>query len=133
MEVLLEILLYVASFLGELLLQAVLEALAEVGVRLVGRVLQSRPASPWRAAFGYLLLGAATGGISLLLLPKLFIQAPVIRWLNLALSPLGCGLTMAVLGGLLRKHERETIRLDTFTYGFLFALSMAIVRFWWGG
>jgi hypothetical protein len=35
---------------------------------------------------------------------------------------------MALIGARLRKRGSETIRLETFAYGFLFAFSMAAVR-----
>lgn len=137
MEIFAEIILQVFSvllqFLGELLLQIIGEAIAE----LIGRSLKEpcrrpRPMNPILAGLGYLIFGAVAGGLSLWLIPSLFIRSQWLRIANLLLTPLLAGLLMARLGAWRREHEQETIRLDTFAYGFCFALSMAIVRFAWG-
>jgi hypothetical protein len=39
---------------------------------------------------------------------------------------------MASVGAWRRRRELETIRLDSFAYGFCFAFFMALVRFAWG-
>lgn len=132
-EVILQILGWVLQFLGELLLQACSELLAELfGRSLFEPFRRPKPLHPWLAALGYLIFGAMAGGLSLWLLPVLFISAPWLRLINLLLTPLIAGLLMARLGSWRRRQEQETSRLDTFSYGFLFALAMALVRFTWG-
>jgi len=44
------------------------------------------------------------------------------------LSPLATGLAMSLIGWLVRRQEKETVRIETFTYGFTFAFGMALVR-----
>jgi hypothetical protein len=88
--------------------------------------------NPWFAAFGYIIFGVAAGGLSLWLVPALFISSQWLRIANLILTPVVAGLLMDRLGAWREKKDQETIRLDTFSYGFLFALSMALVRFTWG-
>ncbi len=132
MEILAEIVLYLLQTLLEVLLQIVFEVLAELGVRAVREPFRRAPINPWLAATGYALFGAATGGFSLLIFPALFVHSPAARWINLFLTPLLVGLTMALLGARLRKRGVETIRLETFFYGFLFAFSMAAVRMGFG-
>jgi hypothetical protein len=39
------------------------------------------------------------------------------------------GLAMAKLGALLRRKGKQTVRLESFGYGFIFALGMAGIRF----
>ncbi len=137
MEFLAEILMQVGGwllqFLGELLLQIAGEFIAE----LIGHSLKEpfrRPwlLHPWFAAIGYAISGALAGWISLWLLPGLFISAHWLRVVNLFLTPFVAGILMALLGSWRQRHEQETIRLDTFFFGFCFALSMAFVRFMWG-
>ena len=132
MEILAEIVLRLFQALLEIILQIVFEVLAELGIRVVREPFRRGPVNPWLAAPGYALLGAAAGGLSLLVFPALFVHSPVARWINLFLAPLFAGLMMALIGARLRKRGAETIRLETFAYGFLFAFSMAAVRMGFG-
>lgn len=81
---------------------------------------------------GYGIFGAIVGAISLWLLPALFISVEWLRIVNLMATPLVAGLMMERLGAWREKKDQETIRLDTFAYGFIFALAMALIRFTWG-
>lgn len=87
---------------------------------------------PALAAIGYTILGAIAGGISLWLLPTLFVTAEWLRIANLILTPVAAGTLMGAFGAWRRRRNEELIRLDHFSYGFLFALAMALVRFIWG-
>lgn len=137
MEIIVELLLQffgaILQFFGELLVQMVLEAVAEVFGHRVRRSLgRPRPVPPALAATGYLVLGALAGSLSLWLLPTLFIEAQWLRLLNLLLTPLAAGLIMERIGAWRRARDKDVIRIETFAYGFLFALAMAVVRFVWG-
>lgn len=116
---------------GELILQVLFQVLAEVGLQSLRAPFQ-KESNPWLAALGYILMGAMVGGISLLVFPVLHIQTHKIRVLNLALSPLAAGAAMAALGAWRRHRDQPVLRIDKFTYGFVFALSMALVRFSFG-
>ncbi len=85
--------------------------------------------SPVMAAVGYLLLGAGTGGISLVWFPSPLVHPSRFHGISLIISPLLTGSLMALLGSILRKHNKRTVRLESFGYGFVFALGMAFVRF----
>lgn len=132
-EIIIQVVGWILQFLGEFLLQAIGELIAE----LIGRSVREPfrrpgPIHPWLAAIGYAISGAIGGAISLWLLPTLFISAQWLRIVNVLLTPLVAGLLMERLGAWRKGRDQETIRLDTFTYGFLFALAMALVRFAWG-
>jgi hypothetical protein len=60
---------------------------------------------------------------------RLTLQFPVA---NLPLTPLASGLIMEAIGSWRRRRERNVLRLDTFAYGFSFALAMAVVRYAFG-
>jgi len=120
MEFLLELLL-------EGFLQVAFELLFELGIR-ARQKLVAPPASPWLAAIGYALLGAAAGGISLLPFPSLLLETPAARLAHLILVPIAAGAAMAAIGSWRRRKGQRLIRLDRFIYGYLFALSMAVVR-----
>jgi hypothetical protein len=135
LEIIFEIIL---SFIGgffelllEALAQAVFELLAELGVRCLAEPFKRpEPASPIMATVGYLIYGAAVGGLSLLL-PKMFVVSKFIRIANLIITPIVCGILMAWYGRFRARRGAETVRLDTFMYGYIFALAMAIVRYVW--
>lgn len=125
MEIILEI-------LGELLLQALLETLLELGFHGYIKLSDRRTKrNPLLASLGHIILGGAIGGVSLFFFPESFIHKQQIRILNLIITPVCVGLIMAVIGNVRRKKGKETIRLEGFMYGFLFALSMAAVRYFW--
>ncbi|HVK53871.1 MAG TPA: hypothetical protein VM532_02470 [Burkholderiales bacterium] len=132
-EIILQIFVWILQFLGELLIQLVGEAIAElIGHSVTEPFRRPKPVHPWLAAIGYLIFGAIAGALSLWLLPNLFVKAEWLRYGNLILTPMVAGIFMAVVGSWRRKREKEVIRLDSFSYGFCFAFSMALVRFIWG-
>ena len=132
-EVILQVLGWILQFIGEILLQAIFEFIAE----LIGRSVKEpfrrpQPIHPWLAAFGYLIFGSIAGALSLWVLPALFITSPSLRVVNLFVTPLVAGSLMAYAGVLRRRRGQETTRLDTFFYGYCFATAMAVVRRTWG-
>ena len=129
MEVLLEILLEIA---GELLLQVLLEVLFEVGLHSLAAPFKRKP-NPYLASVGYVLFGAAAGGISLWIAPTLFIASPWGRIANAIVTPVIAGGCMAAIGAWRRRRDQQGILLDRFAYGYLFALVMALVRLRFGG
>jgi hypothetical protein len=48
---------------------------------------------------------------------------------SLILSPMLAGLAMSQFGRLLRNRGARTIQIESFVYGFAFALAMAVIRF----
>lgn len=133
MEILIQLAWLLLQFLAELFLQIFLE----IVVAIIGRKVKAPYHRPERvsaelAALGYALCGAVVGGLSLWLFPALFITGPWLRIANLLLTPILAGLFMGGLGAWRRRHARETIRLDSFAYGFLFAAAMTLVRYVWG-
>jgi hypothetical protein len=135
MEIIFEILSVIFGFLLEALLeiltQALFEVLAEIGLRSLAEPFRGPgPINPILAGIGYCLFGAAAGFLSLLL-PKLFVVPAWLRVLNLIITPLVCGFIMAKVGQIRERRGDKPMRIDTFLYGFLFALAMAVVRFIW--
>ena len=125
MEFLVEI---VARLIAEIVLQLVFELLVELGLRSVRETFENPP-NPWLASFGYVILGAIAGGISVLAFPSLFFNTPTTRVVNLVVAPIAAGFAMAALGAWRRRKDQPVIRIDRFSYGYLFALSMAAVRY----
>jgi hypothetical protein len=116
------------QILGEFLLQVVGEALFEIGFHSLGEPFR-RPPNPWLASVGYAIFGAAFGGLSLFLFPAHLIPVGVGRVANLVLTPVAVGGVMACLGAWRARRGDPVFRIDRFSYGFLFALSLALIRF----
>ena len=118
---------FLFELLGELLLQVVGEVLLEIGLHSMAEPFRRQP-NPWLAALGYTLIGLVVGGISLAIFPHLLVGARF-RLLNLMFSPIFSGALMSVLGAWRRQRGDTVLRIDRFSYGFLFALAFAVVRF----
>ncbi len=152
MEVLFEILIgFVLRLIGavlggilEVLLQVVVQFLFSVFGHAISTFAQATAnvvghavLAPWRArdqvgplvaVVGYQLYGAAVGGLSLLVFPAHLVADPGARQLNLVVTPVLSGLAMVGVGAWRRRHEQTLIRLDSFAYGWCFAMAMALVR-----
>lgn len=157
MEILVEILVevlvrLVGAVLGgllEALLQIIVQVLASVFGHAVSAFAQASASvvghavlAPWRArdevsplvaVVGYQLYGAAVGGLSLLVFPAHLVADSGARGLNLAVTPVLSGLVMVAVGAWRRRHEKTLIRLDSFAYGWCFAMAVALVRWKFAG
>ena len=119
---------FLLEIVGEFLLQAVVEALAEVGLHSLSEP-SRKPPNPWLAALGYAIFGAAAGGVSLLFFPSNLVAGEAWRVANLVLTPVAVGGLMCVMGAWRGRRGDTVLRIDRFAYGYLFALSLALVRF----
>ena len=122
----------VGQFLVELVLQALGELLVELGLRSMAETVR-KPRSPALASVGFVLWGALLGGLSLLIVPHSPISDPTLRWVNLFATPVLVGLMMMIVGKIRDKKGQALVRLDRFGFAFVFAFSMALVRFIWAG
>jgi hypothetical protein len=64
-----------------------------------------------------------------LALPQPPFHGDTMRLLDLAVTPVMASLAMAALGAWRAKRGQQIFRIDSFSYGYLFALGMALVRF----
>ncbi len=118
---------FIFQLLGEFVLQVVGEALVEIGFHSLAEPFR-RPPNPWLAAIGYALIGAILGGISLLAFPNNLVPGSW-RVANLVATPVAVGGVMAIMGAWRARRGQTLLRIDRFAYGYLFALSIAVVRF----
>ncbi|GAB2867092.1 hypothetical protein GCM10027277_40060 [Pseudoduganella ginsengisoli] len=122
------------EFLIELLLEFLIqffgEVLFELGLRSIAAPFR-KDASPWLAAIGYAFFGLVVGGISLWLFPDHMVANIKLRLVNLGVTPIASGLCMSLLGSWRAKRGQDLIRIDRFSYGYLFALCLGLVRFYW--
>lgn len=119
---------FLLELLGEILLQIFAEALFELGLHSLAAPFK-RESSPWMAGVGYAIFGALMGGASLWIVPHHLVLTPGWRLVNLVLAPFFAGMFMASIGAWRAKRGQQTLRIDRFSYGYLFALSLALVRF----
>ena len=130
MEILFELLFGLLFAVFEALLELLFSLLVDLGLHsLKETTVKREERNPIFAGIGYGLLGLIAGGLSLLFFPNAFARSERFHGINLLISPVLAGLAMAGLGWLLERSGKRRLRLDSFTYGFIFALPMAIVRF----
>ena len=137
MEIIAELLLQVALWILEVLLEVLIQGGAGALGEVLARVLKKPSADfqsvhPWWAAAGYAVFGAVMGFVSLLIFPTLMIQSPLLRMASVVASSLLTGASMAALGAWRRKKGQAIMRMDTFAYGVYFGFAMALVRYFWG-
>ncbi|OOW71183.1 hypothetical protein Xmlh_08960 [Xanthomonas axonopodis pv. melhusii] len=116
------------QLVAEVLLQALAELLIELGLHSVAESFERRP-SPGLAAVGYAIVGALLGGVSLWLLPQHFTATFGARLAALVIAPLVAGGLMAALGAWRARRGDPVFRIDRFSYGYLFALCFALMRY----
>ena len=129
-----ELLLAILYALGELILEALGELVAEACVAAVTRIFRDLASDIEAmhlvpAAIGYLLLGGLFGSVSVLLYPHWLFHPSRFHGISLLISPLLTGIVMWQVGGILRRREKQTVPIESFGCGFIFALGWALVRF----
>lgn len=128
MELIFELLF---QFIFEFILQLFGEVLVELGLHtLLAAPFKDREGrNPLLAVIGYVILGSAVGGLSLLIFPQSFVRSSSLHGISLLITPLLAGTAMAGVGWLRMRQGKRLLRLDSFGYGAVFAFGMALVRF----
>jgi hypothetical protein len=120
--------------LVQVLLEVLLEVAAEEALALLSRVVievfdDARVNNPVPAAIGYLILGTMAGGLSLLFFPHPLVRPSKVHGISLFTSPAITGSLMWMIGYALRRRGKQAAQIESFGYGFAFALGMALIRF----
>ncbi len=116
--------------LGEVLLQLFAEAILSLIDRSIRNFVEERNAiNPVFATAGYLSLGIVFGFVSLMFFPHPIFHPSKFHGISLLVSPVLTGLAMSLVGMLLRNRGKRAARIESFGYGFTFALGMAVLRF----
>jgi hypothetical protein len=108
------------EILGEFLLQVFGEAPVELGFHALAEPFR-QPVNSWLAALGYTLFGLILGGLSLLSFPNNLVPEAW-RVANPFITPIAVVAWRA-------NHGQTVLRIDRFAYGYHFALSFAMIRF----
>jgi hypothetical protein len=127
-----ELLAELLGFLLEILVEFVIQMIFELAtVALNGLISDREERHPAVSAVGLVFGGAAAGFLSAGFFPnRLIVTRVVAPGASLLWAPLATGVAMHLLGRRLRRLERPATRLATFWGGALFAVSMALVRWW---
>ena len=119
----------------ELLAQLFLEIFVQGAFELGGRGVisffrkEGETVNPWLAICGYITMGAIAGGVSVWLIPMHLLKAPALQLVNLAITPIVLGFIFEALGRWKSNHEKPRYAVDRFSYGFTFALTMGLIRY----
>jgi hypothetical protein len=117
----------ICEFLLELTLAAVAGLLSRALRRFVVTV---RRGNPIVSTVVFALVGAGFGFVSAFIFPHPLLHPSRFHGISLLISPVLTGLVMAWIGRAWRRRGRASVRIESFGYGFTFALAMALVRFW---
>jgi hypothetical protein len=130
MEELLAALLYgIFELFAEVIFEVLFEAFCSLSVRIIRSVFDGADnQSPILAAIGYLVLGLVAGVASIFLLPHHLVRPSRFHGISLLISPLVTGFIMSQVGAFLRRKDKATVRIESFLYGFIFALGIAVIR-----
>jgi len=129
MEIIFEAIFF---FLLELVGQVFFELFAELGLRSIGNALGfSKPKNRYLSFLGYIIIASLGAMVSILIFKEHFIKNEAMRIANLILTPIVLGIIMKYRGKKLELNNVSSIRLDSFWYGYVFALTFALVRFFY--
>lgn len=132
MEIILELLVQI---IFEAALPAITELLFEFGLRSfvepinIESLESHAKHNPILTAFVYLLFGVAIGALSLLVFPQRIVRNDGFHGINLLITPLVAGLAIARVRWLYQPQGKRFLRLDAFSYGFIFAFGTSLIRF----
>jgi len=134
-----ELLALILGEIAEFLLEALLEVIAAAVLALVSRALLGLFRGVGEAVHHnrvlmvivYALLGASAGALSVLVVPHplLHLKHPSrFHGISVLISPIVAGLVLSAFGRAQRRLGKKITPIETFNYGFAFALGMAVVR-----
>ena len=129
-ELLAGVLAAIAEVLFEAFIEIVCEGLTSLLTRRISKLFKSiSDVNPIATTFALGMLGALVGFLSVVVYPHPLVHPSRLHGVSVIASPLITGFVMAQLGRLLRNHGRKVVPIESFGYGFMFALAMALVRF----
>jgi hypothetical protein len=132
-DFLLSLLAMIAELFAEVFLNALLEISAGAFVALISRATRRLSSAVFGsnrflAPMVFALLGIAAGFLSVLIFPHRLVHPSRFHGISLLISPIITGLVMSQVGRAVRRRGQESVEIESFGYGFTFALAMAIVR-----
>jgi len=119
-----------AELLGELIVELIMGLITAALSRLLRLLFVStKRIGPVLSTAMFALAGLGAGLLSAWLFPHPIVPPSSFRGLSLVISPLVTGALMGFMGRGIRRRGRRSVAIESFRYGFIFALTMALVRF----
>ncbi|TWU58134.1 hypothetical protein [Rubripirellula reticaptiva] len=87
------------------------------------------PGNPYLWILVYIFMGTIAGFVSVWIVPIHWLGSPTMRLANLAVTPIVLGLVFEWLGRWRSKKHKSEYVVDQFSYGFTFALTMGMIRY----
>ena len=129
-DIVIEIIGLILEPLLEALFEFLAAVLADVILRFLGEVFEPpEMQNSLRTIVGHAVFGLAVGGLSLVIFPYHLVHPSKIHGASLIISPIITGALLSWVGALLRKRDKKAIQIESFSYGFVFAFGIALVRF----
>ncbi|HKF48486.1 MAG TPA: hypothetical protein VKB38_14075 [Terracidiphilus sp.] len=129
-DLLAAVLEFLLECLVEVLIEFAMGLAADVTARAIRRTtLGGRRIGPALSTFLVALAGFIAGFASVWIFPHPFVRPSRFHGVSLIISPLVTGILLALLGQGIRRRGKESVAIESFRYGFVFALAIAIVRF----
>lgn len=133
-EILAELLGFLAELLIEVFLALAGELILDLILRAIGRVFErvlsvEKGTNALLASLWYGALGVLAGVWSIKVFPHPLVHPSRAHGISLLIAPVVTGFLMSLFGSLLRRSGVRTVGLESFGYGFAFALGMAVIRF----
>jgi uncharacterized membrane protein (DUF485 family) len=118
----------------ELIMEGIVWSVGDIFADLVSRALarkfrKMRITNSVLAFIAYVIFGAFVGRSTLVWFPHPLVHPSRLHGISLILLPAIAGWVMSLIGSILRRHDRTTVRIESFTYGFAFAFGLQLVRF----
>jgi hypothetical protein len=125
----LEIIEFLVWVVIEVVGEVLFEIALELGLEGVQSTYERENRHPALASFGYLVLGAALGGLSAWLLPDPLVRPGPVPGLSIVLSTLCAAIAMDHWGRYRQSRGHATTSLATWYGGGSFAFGMSAARF----
>jgi hypothetical protein len=121
----------IIEFVLEVLLQFVGELIVELFIRTGASIpWVNKAATNLLTALVYFGIGAFIGWVSLWFFPKAFVRSESLHGISLVITPVLSGLMMAAIGWVRTQRGELALQIERFSYGFVLAFGMALIRFY---
>ena len=81
-----------------------------------------------QTAIMFFAAGVLIGWLSVWLFPEPFIRPSSLHGINLVITPTVAGLTMAAIAWLRLRQSQLMVQLESFSFGFIFAFGLVLMR-----
>jgi len=113
----------------EFLLQVLGNVLLALFLHLTSRLSRLRlSVNALHTAFLFLVFGSSIGALSIWFFPTAFIRSSNLHGISLIIMPGLAGLVMAAVGWIRLLQGKLVVHLESFSYGFICAFGMALIR-----